>query len=272
MTRDAIDFKALAEFFPPEDLEWRIGQANTNRNGGITATVLAYLTNRAIMDRLDAVVGPDRWKNEYRTFPSAEQDGMMCGISILMPDGEWVTKWDAAPVTKVEPIKGAMSDSMKRAAVHWGIGRYLYDLPKGWANISEGGTHYAKTKEGVVFHWDAPAVPAAFWPAGYTPPKSKPPTRSSEQQDEYPPLPPGVTDPSRKPAKVAATAESGEQAKCPICGGAMWDNRTKKTNPRAPDWKCKDKDCEGVWWPGKWPPQPEAPMPDPDERYGDLPF
>jgi len=35
---------------------------------------------------------------------------------------------------------------------------------------------------------------------------------------------------------------------CPVCGGAMWDNREKKTNPKAPDFKCKDKTCTGVIW------------------------
>jgi hypothetical protein len=38
---------------------------------------------------------------------------------------------------------------------------------------------------------------------------------------------------------------------CPKCGGEMWDNREKKTNPKAPDFKCKDKDCDGVIWPPK---------------------
>ena len=36
---------------------------------------------------------------------------------------------------------------------------------------------------------------------------------------------------------------------CPKCGGAMWDNRASKRNPRAPDFKCRDKGCEGVIWP-----------------------
>jgi hypothetical protein len=36
---------------------------------------------------------------------------------------------------------------------------------------------------------------------------------------------------------------------CPKCGGEMWDNRENKRNPRAPDFKCKDKNCEGVIWP-----------------------
>jgi hypothetical protein len=40
----------------------------------------------------------------------------------------------------------------------------------------------------------------------------------------------------------------------------MWDNRESKTNPRAPDAKCKDKNCDGVVWPPKKPKKPqEAP-------------
>ena len=36
---------------------------------------------------------------------------------------------------------------------------------------------------------------------------------------------------------------------CPKCGGDMWDNRASKRNPKAPDFKCKDKGCDGVVWP-----------------------
>lgn len=39
---------------------------------------------------------------------------------------------------------------------------------------------------------------------------------------------------------------------CPVCNNSeMWDNRGKKTNPKAPDYKCKDKSCTGVIWPKK---------------------
>ena len=36
---------------------------------------------------------------------------------------------------------------------------------------------------------------------------------------------------------------------CPKCSGAMWDNRLTKKNPKQPDFKCKDKACDGVIWP-----------------------
>lgn len=47
-----------------------------------------------------------------------------------------------------------------------------------------------------------------------------------------------------------------EIPKCPVCGGDMWDNRAKKTNPKNPDFSCKNKECtnergyhSAVWLP-----------------------
>ena len=40
---------------------------------------------------------------------------------------------------------------------------------------------------------------------------------------------------------------------CPKCEGPMWDNREGKRNPKAPDFKCKDKNCDGVIWPPQEP-------------------
>jgi len=37
-------------------------------------------------------------------------------------------KYDAAPYTNIEALKGGHSDAFKRAAVHWGVARDLYDL------------------------------------------------------------------------------------------------------------------------------------------------
>lgn len=50
--------------------------------------------------------------------------------------------------------------------------------------------------------------------------------------------------------QVAALREIG-QPPCPICGGRMWDNRTRKTNPKAPDFKCRTPECTGRIWPGQ---------------------
>ena len=154
-----IDLKAeLQKPFRPDQIEWRLAQAGETDTGKPWAKCLAYLTNRAIMDRLDEVVGPMRWHNQYLTGP---QGGVICGITI---DG--VTKWDGAENSDIESVKGGLSDSMKRAAVQWGIGRYLYGLDEGWAICSsqkEGGPGWryqpAKSGKHHSFYWCAPELP-----------------------------------------------------------------------------------------------------------------
>ena len=91
-----MDLNKFDEPFSPEDIEWRIQQSGKTRDGKVWAMVLAYVTNRAIMKRLDDVCGKAGWRNEYRDIPN--NGGVECGISIKI-DSEWVTKWDAAENT-----------------------------------------------------------------------------------------------------------------------------------------------------------------------------
>lgn len=156
-----MDLNGLREPFSAADIEWRIGRAGKNAKG-IWATALAYIDNRAIMDRFDEVCGPGNWKNEYTTAPNG---GVLCGLSVLV-DGQWVTKWDGADNTEVDPVKGGLSGAMKRAGVQWGVGRYLYGLTEGWAQISDNGANYGKTKDGDKFRWDPPALPKWALPGG----------------------------------------------------------------------------------------------------------
>ena len=149
-----IDLARLKDPFPALDIEWRV-QSSGLKGDKVWARVLAYVTNRAIQDRLDAVCGPENWRNEYAHAP---EGGVLCGISIRIGD-EWVTKWDGADNTQLEATKGGLSGAMKRAGVQWGIGRYLYRLPEGWAEISESGAHRGKTKEGTWFRWNPPPLP-----------------------------------------------------------------------------------------------------------------
>ena len=157
-----MDLRKLKDCFEPNDIEWRLQQCGKTKEGKIWGMALAYVTNRAIMNRLDEVCGPENWKNEYIPAPDG---GILCGISIKVGD-EWVTKWDGAENTDIEAVKGGLSGAMKRAAVQWGIGRYLYDLEEGWINESENGAHRGKTKDGTTFKWDAPKLPAWALPKG----------------------------------------------------------------------------------------------------------
>ena len=168
-----IDLSKLKDVFPPEDIEWRV-QSSGEKDGKPWALVLAYITNRAIMDRFDEVCGPENWKNEFIAAPNG---GTLCGLSIKI-NGEWVTKWDGAENTDIEAVKGGLSGAMKRAAVHWGPGRYLYNLPTGWAVVSNSGSHRDKTKQGTWFKWNPPPLPAWAVPSGTK--QQKPPEKHQD--------------------------------------------------------------------------------------------
>jgi len=150
-----MDLSRLKDPFPTDDIEWRV-QRDGMRDGKAWAIVLAYVTNRAIMDRLDNVCGPENWHNEYVAGPSG---GVLCGISIRVGD-DWLTKWDGADNTDIEQVKGGLSGAMKRAAVQWGIGRYLYHLEATFANIHPGGRYRGYHKDSkTAYKWDPPALP-----------------------------------------------------------------------------------------------------------------
>ena len=154
-----MDLNKLKEPFQPEDIEWRLQSCGKGKSG-IFAICLAYVTNRAIMNRLDEVCGAENWKNEFQKAPDG---GVLCGISIKI-NNEWITKYDGAENTQIEATKGGLSGSMKRAAVQWGIGRYLYKLEENFATILPEDTKqkafFGKTREGEKFKWLPPALPS----------------------------------------------------------------------------------------------------------------
>lgn len=150
-----MDLNKLDEKFSSKDIEWRIGRCGI-KNNKPWATALAYVQNRAIQKRLDSVCGKENWENEFREW---HKDSQLCGISIWVNDKK-ITKWDGADNTDFEATKGGISDSMKRAACQWGVGRYLYEIEEAFVECStvrQDGYKYAKCKEGV-FYWKVPEI------------------------------------------------------------------------------------------------------------------
>ena len=131
---------ALAMPFAAEDLEWRLQTAFESSMQGVA---VPYVTNRAIQNRLDEVVGPQNWYNEYKPWHgTGKREAQICGISIYFEGRGFITKWDGAEDSDIEPVKGGLSDSMKRAAVQWGIGRVLYNMDTVYVNIEKKGKSY----------------------------------------------------------------------------------------------------------------------------------
>ena len=174
-----MDLNKLKEPFPETDIEWRL-QSCGEKNGKFWGKALAYITSRAVQDRLDEVCGPDNWK----TSIEKTGDTYLCTLSIRVKheDGtyEWISRTDGADATDIEPVKGGISGAIKRAAVHFGIGRYLYNLDEGWADVREDGKLTGCTKDKKYFKWNPPALPAWALPGV----SGKPGLRFAKMSDE----------------------------------------------------------------------------------------
>lgn len=129
-----MDFSKLLEPFPPDRISWRVGSTTANKDRGMA---LAYIDARDVQDRLDSVCGPAGWQCRYHLL------GVTTVCEIGVKDGDaWVWKADGAGATDFEGEKGALSDAFKRAAVKWGIGRYLYDVDAPWVAIEGAGKSF----------------------------------------------------------------------------------------------------------------------------------
>lgn len=207
-----IDLERLKDFFDADDIEWKPIAVSKKTGKGLAA---AYLTNRAIMDRLDEVCGPENWRNEFQEGP---RGGVICGLSIRVGD-EWVTKWDGAENTDIEPVKGGLSSAMRRAAVQWGIGRYLYRLPSIWVPVDERGRFQ-----------QPPRVPASYLPSS----RSGDGAASSrlEAPVPAPQRPSQEAAPERRSAKRPRPAAQPAQQSRP-------DEQPQQSQPSGPEQRTK---------------------------------
>lgn len=131
-------FDRLSAPFPPEIVSWRIGSMSRDKT---KARALAYIDARDVMNRLDEACGSDGWQCDYLPMPN----GTTCcriGIRVIrtteqLSFTEWVWRANGAGNTDVEAEKGSYSDAFKRAAVLWGVGRYLYGIDSPWVKVNE---------------------------------------------------------------------------------------------------------------------------------------
>lgn len=121
--------KELAEYFDPREVKAKPQMVKQSR-----ALAMFYIDARLVQDRLDSVMGIAGWKTEYVQVGTHSYE---CRLSLLL-DGAWVTKADVGSTSEQpdegDRTKAAYSDAIKRAAVAFGIGRYLYRLPALWCD------------------------------------------------------------------------------------------------------------------------------------------
>jgi len=119
---------ALAQPFDPAEVKFKPQTISGSR-----ALAVPYVDARVIQDRLDDVLGVMNWQDSYETL----SDGVtvLCRLRVRV-GGEWVTKEDVGGPSE-QPDEGdrrkaAFSDALKRAAVKFGLGRYLYRMRPQW--------------------------------------------------------------------------------------------------------------------------------------------
>jgi hypothetical protein len=161
MTKHPDLFASLAAPFEPHEVKVR------SQNG----RQLHYITARTAMNRLDNVLGPENWWDEY--FPNA--NSVLCRLTIRLPDGSVLTKSDAGGYAGMadsgDDDKSGYSDAFKRTAVKFGVARYLYR--DGVPSFVQERTHVALTSEAQT---PEPTSPAASTPTASAQAASAAPT------------------------------------------------------------------------------------------------
>lgn len=134
-----------------DEIEIRVG--NTKRkypnkpksddNPVVGFQVLLYKTARVDANVLDETVGPFNWQKRFYQVKNT----MICSVGIKDTEtGEFIWKDDAGDDDfQAEQVKGEASDSFKRAAFAWGLGRLnLYYAPFIWVKCENDINEFSK--------------------------------------------------------------------------------------------------------------------------------
>jgi hypothetical protein len=140
----------LAEPFEPSEVKFKPQAVKNGR-----AMAVPYIDARLVAERLDRDLGLGGWEDDYTVLPSGE---VVCHLTLHLSPGVKVTRCDVGGQSDQpddgDKLKAAFSDALKRAAVKFGIGRYLYRINLGWVDYDEQKRRFVK----------APALPAHALP------------------------------------------------------------------------------------------------------------
>src|SRR5258705_9527271 len=234
-------WSALSAPLPPGVISWRQDGRPISRDGRHIARFVAYIEANTVRERLDAVV-PGEWDLTLELLPPVtglDEDSNQgpCSFKARLQ----ILGVIREDVGTGRDYKQAATDAFKRAAVRFGIAHELYAYEQNWVQM-DGDGKYAKPIDD----------PAVTYARRYGRPRPVAATAVDS----------AVSAPLERDAELPLSEEAGsvpvatgplasDEQSCPKCGGRMWDNRLTKRNPKAPDYKCRDRSCDGVIWPAK---------------------
>ncbi|PYP64863.1 MAG: hypothetical protein DMD26_12560 [Gemmatimonadetes bacterium] len=234
---DKMDiWSKLSAPLPSGVISWRQDGKPVQRDGKYVARFVAYIDANTVRERLDSVV-PGEWDLTLELLPTlASQD----------ENGEQTCSFKARlqilgvireDVGTGRDYKSAATDAFKRAAVRFGIAHELYGFDQNWVQV-DADNRYAKPLED----------PATVYARRQARAEIRERNRAARNDEESP------LEDVRVETTLAGPATGPlalDEPSCPKCGGRMWDNRLSKRNPKAPDFKCRNRSCDGVIWPAK---------------------
>ena len=254
-TDKADIWSRLAEPLPNGVVYWRQDGKVIARDGKYFARFVAYIEANTARERLDAVV-PGEWDLTLELLPPLPGlddggDGATCSFKARLQ----ILGVIREDVGTGRDYKAAATDAFKRAAVRFGIAHELYAYEQNWVQMDGDGRSSKPLEDpGVVYARRFGPTNGATVPEEMVTPQvvAEPEVVSRS----------GAAKRVRQSAAATATEapdaapdvetpESPSMPSCPKCGGRMWDNRLSKRNPKAPDYKCRDRSCDCVIWPGR---------------------
>lgn len=227
----------LSAPLPASAISWRQDGRPVERDGRYYARFVCYVDANTVRERLDAML-PGEWDLTLELLPVVPGDegeaaySFKARLQILGTIRE--------DVGTGRDYKSAATDAFKRAAVRFGIAHELYAYEQNWVQV-DGEGRYARPLE-------EPADAYARRRGGT---EGRMPEFASADalQDDHP------ASEEASSLVDGATGQPGlraaDEPSCPRCGGRMWDNRLTKRNPKAPDYKCRSRSCDGAMWPAR---------------------
>jgi hypothetical protein len=219
----------LSAPLPDGVISWRQDGRPIQRDGKYVARFVAYIEANTVRERLDSVV-PGEWDLTLELLPGlvpGDGDETACSFKARLQ----ILGVIREDVGTGRDYKQAATDAFKRAAVRFGIAHELYAYEQNWVQV-DGDGKYAKPLED----------PATAYARRVGRSERAEVAAASASDIDI------IGD-----VEVAIGPRAIDEPSCPKCGGRMWDNRLSKRNPKAPDYKCRSRSCDGVVWPSRAP-------------------
>jgi len=125
----------LREPFPVEEHAFKPAALTRDKTRGLG---LAYVDPRRYADRLDQV--DPAWRDEYKVIATNDRVMVLCRLTV---GGLTRQNGGECTLSDENAFTSAVAQAFKRACAKFGLGRYLYSMPRIWAAYDQSGRSFS---------------------------------------------------------------------------------------------------------------------------------